>query len=928
MFKRNRTMSMLLAIAIIIVSILPASLVKANGDGTPGNPYIISVASDFDLMRSNLGSSYILVNDIDLSGVSWTMIGSDNTFPFNGNFDGQGHSITGLSINAHVSYTGLFGFLGASGKIKNLTITNPTVTGYFYVGVLVGYNQGVIENVTITNANVNSTGQYTGGLAGLNDHASIRYCNVSGDVSGYYQVGGLVGFSASSLIENSSAEVRVIGTSGYNGGLVGYNLTTSINNTYAFGDVSGGNDYIGGLVGYNDNSPIDYSYAFGNVSGLWQIGGLIGKNISSLINNSYASGSSTNTNSISSNILVGNNTGVIPTNSEWRNPSAYLVSYNSNSGSVVVTQSVDVNGIAATTPDVPIKSGYTFAGWYSDSGLTTLYNFATFVTANTRLYAKWMINSYIISFNSNEGSLVDSQSVNYRGTALPTTPTKTGFRFTGWYSDSELTTLYDFATLVTANTTLYAKWTINFIVSYNSNGGSEVASQTVDINGTATIPEAPTKSEYTIAGWYSDSDFITEYNFDAAVIADMTLYAKWKNSLLNGAIEDAQTLLASRLVGLANGDMTLQGHNDFAAIIAMAIITNENAAATQTEVDAQVTALAAGTTGFNAIAVFVNKATLDTVISAANTLLASRLVGLANGDMTQQGHNDFATIITAAISINGKVEATQAEVDEQVTALAAGTTAFNAIAVVVSKGTLAAAISAANTLLASRLVGLANGDMTQQGHDDFVTTINLATAILDKESATQAQVDAQVSALADGTTAFNNSIIYSLLIIDSSLGNHISAILNAARNEIIIDVPTELYNGHTLNPEHFNVFSEVNKSNVTDIQYISGDSSTHIIKLTLSQAIPVDAINITIMLSEGAFQTIDNRINAATTAILITTAQQIDLISDGVIGMDDVVSMIVNPLKQVDFYHDGVFDRNDIILLLNQISSQIDISVK
>jgi uncharacterized repeat protein (TIGR02543 family) len=68
----------------------------------------------------------------------------------------------------------------------------------------------------------------------------------------------------------------------------------------------------------------------------------------------------------------------------------YTVSFNSNGGSAVTSQSVTENTIA-TAPTAPTKTGYTFAGWYSNADLTAAFNFATAITANTVLYAKWTI---------------------------------------------------------------------------------------------------------------------------------------------------------------------------------------------------------------------------------------------------------------------------------------------------------------------------------------------------------------------------------------------------------------------------------------------------------------------------------------------------------------------------------------------------------
>jgi uncharacterized repeat protein (TIGR02543 family) len=180
-------------------------------------------------------------------------------------------------------------------------------------------------------------------------------------------------------------------------------------------------------------------------------------------------------------------------------------------------------------PCTTTRTGYTFAGWYTDAGLTAAFSFSTPIIANLQLYAKWNINTYTVSFNSNGGSSVNNQTVNYNATATsPVAPTKTGYTFGGWYSDAGLTSAFNFSTAITANTTLYAKWTINtYTVSFNSNGGTSVGSQTVNYNTTATSPTAPTKTGYTFWGWYSDAGLTATFSFSSAITANITLYAKW-----------------------------------------------------------------------------------------------------------------------------------------------------------------------------------------------------------------------------------------------------------------------------------------------------------------------------------------------------------------------------------------------------------------
>ncbi|MCM1368472.1 MAG: InlB B-repeat-containing protein [Roseburia sp.] len=136
-------------------------------------------------------------------------------------------------------------------------------------------------------------------------------------------------------------------------------------------------------------------------------------------------------------------------------PAGYVyVHFNTNGGNAI--EDVTAKKGETYTPDDPTRSGYTFAGWYTDKALNTLYDDTVAVSAEMTLYAKWNVT---VTFNSNGGSSVDEQTIAEGGKATkPTDPTKDNYNFGGWYSDSALTKAFDFDTAVTANTTLYAKW--------------------------------------------------------------------------------------------------------------------------------------------------------------------------------------------------------------------------------------------------------------------------------------------------------------------------------------------------------------------------------------------------------------------------------------------------------------------------------------
>ncbi|MFJ5792570.1 InlB B-repeat-containing protein, partial [Lysinibacillus sp. NPDC093197] len=139
---------------------------------------------------------------------------------------------------------------------------------------------------------------------------------------------------------------------------------------------------------------------------------------------------------------------------------------------------------------------------------------------------------YTVNFEVNGGSLVPNQTVAHGEKAtVPPAPTKAGYTFEGWYTDDERTNQYDFTSnVITANTTLYAKWeAVGYTVNFEVNGGSLVPNQTVAHGEKATVPPAPTKAGYTFEGWYTDDEGTNQYDFTNNVItANTTFYAKWE----------------------------------------------------------------------------------------------------------------------------------------------------------------------------------------------------------------------------------------------------------------------------------------------------------------------------------------------------------------------------------------------------------------
>ena len=147
-------------------------------------------------------------------------------------------------------------------------------------------------------------------------------------------------------------------------------------------------------------------------------------------------------------------------------------------------------------PDNPTKPGHTFNGWYTDSALTQAWNFDDWVTGELRLYAGWTVNQYTITFDTNGGSEIAPITQDY-GTEItaPDNPTRKGYTFKGW--DKEIP-----KTMPAENITVKAQWEINqYTITFDTNGGSEIAPITQDYGTEITAPDNPTRKGYTFKGW-------------------------------------------------------------------------------------------------------------------------------------------------------------------------------------------------------------------------------------------------------------------------------------------------------------------------------------------------------------------------------------------------------------------------------------------
>ena len=300
--KTTRSILSVLLVALLLVTSVPLTPAFADGgavspqsansergglegSGKEGDPYQIATADDLlkfaKLVNDGETTAWavltadIVLNEkieVDDNGAvtnqkelsEWTPIGNIideedlDSFGYTGTFDGNGHTISGLYINRSADYQGLFGYVSSGGIVQNLSVTG-NVSGGWYVGGVVGLNLGSVENCYNTGSV--SGDYYVGGVVGENrgSGGSVINCYNTGAVnsSGNY-VGGVVGQNSSSGTVKNCYNTGSVSGSYFVGGVVGCNISASVTDCYNTGSVKGpdsvSGSYVGGVVGYNISS--------------------------------------------------------------------------------------------------------------------------------------------------------------------------------------------------------------------------------------------------------------------------------------------------------------------------------------------------------------------------------------------------------------------------------------------------------------------------------------------------------------------------------------------------------------------------------------------------------------------------------------------------------------------------------------------------
>ena len=216
------------------------------------------------------------------------------------------------------------------------------------------------------------------------------------------------------------------------------------------------------------------------------------------------------------------------------NANQYTITFDTAGGSEVITKTIEVTyGEQFGDMPVPKREGYVFLGWYdalvggkcygdSDGKSTSPYDKDVSIT----LYAQWAeAPSRMVYFNTCGGTMTGPVEVLHKlntPIAKPDNPTKPGYTFNGWYTDSALTQAWNFDDWVTGELKLYAGWTVNqYTITFDTNGGSEIAPITQDYGTQIAAPANPTRKGYTFKGWDKEIP-------EAMPAENITVKAQWE----------------------------------------------------------------------------------------------------------------------------------------------------------------------------------------------------------------------------------------------------------------------------------------------------------------------------------------------------------------------------------------------------------------
>lgn len=262
--RQLKAICVLLILAMTLGLLPGAAWAEENGlagSGTAEDPYLLADVEDLktfrDKVNAEVSSSLCarLTADINLENEEWMPFNPASgyaTEAYAGTFDGDGHTIKGLSINAATANQGLFGIINGA-TVKNLNVEGSVASSNNYVGGIVGkVQQGTIENCSFRGTvTTTKSGGYAGGITGTTvaQTTQISGCVNTGSITGG-AAGGIVGYAKFTTVKNCYNTGKINGT-GNTGGIVGQSMNkTTVENCYSIGEVSS-TDNAGGIAGFN-----------------------------------------------------------------------------------------------------------------------------------------------------------------------------------------------------------------------------------------------------------------------------------------------------------------------------------------------------------------------------------------------------------------------------------------------------------------------------------------------------------------------------------------------------------------------------------------------------------------------------------------------------------------------------------------------------
>ena len=223
---------------------------------------------------------------------------------------------------------------------------------------------------------------------------------------------------------------------------------------------------------------------------------------------------------------------------KW-NVNSYNITYVTNNGTINDDEYVESYdfGVAKTLPTNVTKTGYTFAGWYTNDSYSgdAVSAVSTTDFGDKTYYAKWNVNSYDITLDTDGGTINSGNITSYTygvGATLPTDITKTGYSFAGWYDDSSDELVLSILSTETGDRSFSAQWTkVPYVITLNANEGTISGNDKINYNygDEVTLP-VPTREGYTFAGWYNNSNLVgTEFTkVESTETGNKEFWAKWE----------------------------------------------------------------------------------------------------------------------------------------------------------------------------------------------------------------------------------------------------------------------------------------------------------------------------------------------------------------------------------------------------------------